>query len=88
MCIFKINFSVRKIQHSFQDIENPFILLNLVSKLSAYVIQKWGTVQPVEKVLGVRIDNTRNTTTGPDHSLLCMFYVLFSLIWFSIRGRF
>jgi hypothetical protein len=38
--------------------------LNSVSKRSAYLIQKWGTVQPVEKVLGIRFDNRRNKMTG------------------------
>ncbi|XP_051741574.1 uncharacterized protein LOC127508052 isoform X1 [Ctenopharyngodon idella] len=52
------------IEQSFKDIENPFTLLNSISKRNSYFTKKWGIVQPVEKVLGVRFDNKKNRTTG------------------------
>ena len=53
-----------KIQQTFKTLENPFTALNTESKRSAYFEQKWKTVEPVEKVLGVRFENRRNRSTG------------------------
>jgi len=56
--------TVKKIEQSFEDMENPFTSLNSESKRSAYFSCKWGTVEPVQKVLGVRFDCRKNKTTG------------------------
>lgn len=53
-----------KIEQSFEQLENPFTSLNSESKRNSYFEQKWKTVEPVEKVLGVRFENRRNRCTG------------------------
>ena len=53
-----------KIEQSFEIIENPISSLNSESKRNAYFEQKWRTVEPVRKVLGVKFENRRNRVTG------------------------
>lgn len=53
-----------KIEQTFKTLENPFTALNTEFKRNAYFEQKWKTVEPVEKVLGVRFENRRNRSTG------------------------
>ncbi|KAK0146975.1 hypothetical protein N1851_013688 [Merluccius polli] len=48
----------------FEKLENPFTSLNTESKRNVFFEKKWKTVQPVEKVLGVRFENRRNRSTG------------------------
>ena len=44
-------------------LENPFTPLNTEAKLSRHLREKWGLVEPVQKVLGTRFDSRRNKTT-------------------------
>lgn len=53
-----------RIEQSFQKLENPFTALNSEVKRNKHFKQKWGNVEPVEKVLGTRFDSRRNKTTG------------------------
>lgn len=53
-----------KIEQSFKKLENPFTSLNSETKRNKYFQQKWKTVEPVEKVLGVRFENRKNRCTG------------------------
>ncbi|XP_035994789.1 uncharacterized protein LOC118563679 [Fundulus heteroclitus] len=53
-----------KIEQSFQKLENPFTSLNSETKRNKHFKEKWGMVEPVEKVLGTRFDSRRNKTTG------------------------
>lgn len=53
-----------KIDQCFEKMENPFGVLNSESKRRQYFIDKWGRVDPVEYVLGTRLDTLRNRTTG------------------------
>ena len=53
-----------KIEQSFQMLENPFTPLNTEAKLSRHLREKWGLVEPVQKVLGTRFDSRRNKITG------------------------
>ena len=53
-----------KLEKTFKTLENPFTALNTESKRNAYFEQKWKTVEPVEKVLGVRLENRRNRSTA------------------------
>ena len=52
-----------KINQCFEKIENPFGVLNSETKRRQY-FEKWGRVEPVECVLGTRLDTQRNWTTG------------------------
>ncbi len=64
-CLFSENTDIKSsIEQSFHEIENPFTMLNSISKRKSYFTKKWEIVQPVEKVIGVRFDNRRNKTTG------------------------
>lgn len=64
-CLSSQDMSVRtKIEQSFESLENSFTSLNTESKRNSYYEQKWKIVEPVEKVLGVRLENRRNRTTG------------------------
>lgn len=54
----------RKIESSFQHLENPFTSLNSEAKRKRLFTEKWGTVEPTEIVLGTRFDSRRNKTTG------------------------
>ncbi|XP_023817614.1 uncharacterized protein LOC111948487 isoform X1 [Oryzias latipes] len=53
-----------KVEKSFEKLENPFTSFNSETKRSNYFQQKWKTVEPVEKVLGVRLENRRNRSSG------------------------
>ena len=53
-----------KKEESFQTLENPFTTLNSEAKLNKHIREKWGLVEPVQKVLGTRFDSRRNKTTG------------------------
>lgn len=64
-CLSSQNTDIKSaIEQSFQEIENPFALLNSMSKCNSFFTKKWGIVHPVEKVLGVRFDSRKNRTTG------------------------
>ncbi|KAJ8274815.1 hypothetical protein COCON_G00094400 [Conger conger] len=52
------------IEQSFQKLENPFTPLNSEAKRNKHFTEKWGKVEPIEKVLGTRFDSRRNKTTG------------------------
>nr|XP_055051346.1 uncharacterized protein LOC129437202 isoform X1 [Misgurnus anguillicaudatus] len=54
----------RKIENSFEELKNPFTLLNSDAKRKKLFAEKWGTVEPREIVLGTRFDSRRNKTTG------------------------
>lgn len=54
----------RKIENSFENLENPFTLLNSEAKRKRIFTEKWGTVEPSEIILGTRFDSRRNKTTG------------------------
>lgn len=56
--------NTNKIEQSFQKLENPFTPLNTEAKLNKHLREKWGLIEPVEKVLGTRFDSRRNKTTG------------------------
>lgn len=43
-----------KIEQTFKTLENPFTALNTELKRNTYFQQKWKTVEPVEKVFGVK----------------------------------
>ena len=55
-----------KIEESFKQLENgnPFTCLNTETKRNKHFKEKWGNVEPVEKVLGTRFDSRRNKSTG------------------------
>lgn len=53
-----------KIEQSFQTLENPFTPLNSEAKLNKHLREKWGLVEPVQKVLGTIFNSRRNKTTG------------------------
>ncbi|XP_041693785.2 uncharacterized protein LOC121532136 isoform X1 [Coregonus clupeaformis] len=53
-----------RIEQSLQKLENPFTPLNSEAKRNKHFKEKWGIVEPVEKVLGTRFDSRRNKTTG------------------------
>ncbi|XP_038569888.1 uncharacterized protein LOC119899416 [Micropterus salmoides] len=58
------NATKRKLEHSFQNLENPFTLLNSEAKRKRLFMEKWGIIEPSEIVLGTRFDSRRNKTTG------------------------
>lgn len=53
-----------KIEQSFQMLKNPFTSINSETKRKKHFTEKWGIVDPVEKVLGTRFDSRRNKITG------------------------
>lgn len=53
-----------KIQHCFNNLDNPFTAFNTQTKRRQYFDEKWDLVQPKEYVLGVRLDTRKNRTTG------------------------
>ncbi|CAI5668325.1 unnamed protein product [Oreochromis niloticus] len=52
------------LNESFENYENPLISFNTETKRMAYFREKWGIVEPVEIMLGVRFDTRRNKLTG------------------------
>lgn len=52
-----------KIEQKFHNLKNPFTLLNSEPKRNRHFSKKWGSVEPIEKVLGTRFDSKRNKTT-------------------------
>lgn len=63
-CTSSLDTDVKsKIEQTVKILENHFTGLNTQSKHDAYFEQKWRTVDPVEKVLGVRLENRRNRST-------------------------
>lgn len=56
--------SISLIDSSFKKMENPFVNLNSEWKRNKYFSEKWGVVEPVECILGVRYDNRRNPKSG------------------------
>lgn len=56
--------NISQINASFDKLENPFAGLNTEWKRNKYFNEKWGVVEPVEVILGVRFDNRRNTKSG------------------------
>lgn len=52
------------VENSMDKFENPFTLFNTETKRASYFTDKWGVVDPVEIMLGMRYDNRRNKTTG------------------------
>ena len=53
-----------KLEKDLQTFENPFINFSTESKRLKYFNKKWGVVEPVERVLGIRFDTRRNKQTG------------------------
>lgn len=53
-----------KIELSFQKLENPFTRLDSEAKRNKLFSEKWGSAEPIEKVLGTRFDSRRNKTTN------------------------
>ncbi|KAL6491486.1 hypothetical protein MHYP_G00018310 [Metynnis hypsauchen] len=56
--------NMNKIEQSFKTLENPFTTLNSETKINKHLRDKWGFVEPIEKVLGTRFDSRRNKRTG------------------------
>lgn len=54
----------KKVVACFQELENPFTILNSEYKRSNFFTSKWETVEPVECVVGSRFDTRRNKKTG------------------------
>ncbi|KAL7878942.1 hypothetical protein AOLI_G00099160 [Acnodon oligacanthus] len=50
----------RKVEECFEELENPFTVLNSEYKQSKFLTDKWETVKPVECVIGSRFDTRRN----------------------------
>lgn len=53
-----------KIKQALEKLENPFTSLNSEAKRNKHYRDRWGNVEPIEKVLGTRFDSRRNRTTG------------------------
>lgn len=53
-----------KVENCFDQLENPFSVLNTAAKRQKFFEEKWEIVEPVEYVLGVRFDLRRDRTTG------------------------
>lgn len=56
--------NISLIEQSFENFENPFAGLNTEWKRNKYFHEKWGVVEPIECILGVRYDNRRNPKSG------------------------
>lgn len=56
--------SITSINQCLKNLENPFSSLNTEWKRNKYFSEKWGVVEPVECILGVRYDNRRNPKSG------------------------
>lgn len=54
----------KKVEKCFEQLENPFSTLNTRVKRQKFFEEKWESVEPVEYVLGVRFDVSRDKTTG------------------------
>lgn len=54
----------KKIEACFDELENPFTVLNSEYKRSKFLTDKWETVEPVECVIGSRFDTRLNKKTG------------------------
>ena len=54
----------KKVKACFEELENPFTVLNSENKKSKFVSDKWETVEPVECVIGSRFDTRQNKKTG------------------------
>lgn len=50
-------------EQSFQKLKNPFTPLDSEAKRNKHFLEKWGSAEPIEKVLGSRFDSRRNKTT-------------------------
>lgn len=53
----------KNIEHSFNQLSNPFSELNTEAKRHKYFEEKWEIVEPVECVLGVRLDVRRDSSS-------------------------
>lgn len=54
----------KKVEACFDELENPFTILNSEYKRSKFLSSKWETVEPVECVIASRFDTRRNKKTG------------------------
>ena len=54
----------KKLDSCFEQLQNPFSVLNTGAKRQKFFKEKWEIVEPVEYVLGVRFDVCRDRTTG------------------------
>ncbi|XP_041825358.1 uncharacterized protein LOC121629700 [Melanotaenia boesemani] len=54
----------KKVEACFEELENPFTILNSEYKWSKFFFGKFETVEPVECVIGSRLDTRRNKETG------------------------
>lgn len=64
-CLLHKDDPVRStLSKSLENVENPFVSFNTETKRMKYFSEKWGVVEPVEKILGVRYDTRRNKQTG------------------------
>ena len=52
------------LEKDLQTFEKPFINFSTESKRLNYFNKKWGVVEPIERVLGIRFDTRRNKQTG------------------------
>ncbi|KAG7478554.1 hypothetical protein JOB18_002184 [Solea senegalensis] len=71
-----------KVKECLENLENPFSLLNTVTKRQRHFEKKWKIVEPVEHVLGVRYDTRLDKTTGvysQVHKLGCVYFILRNL---------
>lgn len=54
----------KKDEACFEELENPFTVLNSDYKQSNFLSDKWETVEPVECEIGSRFDTRRNKKPG------------------------
>lgn len=54
----------KKVEACFEELENPFTILNSEYKRSKFLSSKWETVKPIECVIGSRFDTRRNKKMG------------------------
>ncbi|KAG7479867.1 hypothetical protein JOB18_037077 [Solea senegalensis] len=54
----------KKVEACFEELQNPFTVLNSKYKRSKFLSGKWETVEPIEFVIGSRFDTRRNKKTG------------------------
>lgn len=58
------NHTRSAVEESLGSFENSFIHFNTETKRTKYFHEKWGVVEPIEIILGIRYDTRRNKKTG------------------------
>ncbi len=63
--VIPLNNPIRSaVEDNLGHFESPFSMFNTETKRTNYFVDKWGVVEPVEIVLGMRYDMRRNKKTG------------------------